>query len=155
MLKATVRKFKTTALIAVCLSLVASFPNVQRSNATANNDHVTAGLSELAAYKPMAQQNGGCPPLGFDQNAPNLLRNPSFEDVGPRGASASIFVRNGAVDTRSAAADWTMHTSNNSAQVITEVIKSNRLAGASMLHITAGSNEGGVYQLFDRDNERG
>ena len=151
--EATTRKFKTTALIAVCLSLVASFPNVQRSYATANDDHVTAGLSKLA-YTPMAAQNGGCPPIGFDANAPNLLRNASFEDVGPRGASARIFGRNGAVDTRSAAADWTMHTSNNSAPVITEVIKSNRLSsGASMLHVTAGSNEGGVYQLFDRDNE--
>jgi hypothetical protein len=46
-----------------------------------------------------------------------------------------------------------MHTSNDRAQVTTEVIKSNRLVGgASMLHITAGSNEGGVYQLFDRDD---
>ena len=151
--KATVRKFKTTALIAVCLSLVASFPNVRRSYATANNDHVTAGSAELAAYAPMDPQKGGCPPLGFDANAPNLLRNASFEDLGPRGASASIFGRNGAVDTRSAAADWIMHTSNDRAEVITEVIKSNRLgSGASMLHIMAGSNEGGVYQLFDRDD---
>jgi hypothetical protein len=110
-------------------------------------------LAELAAYTPIAPQNGGCPPPGFDANAPNLLRNASFEETGPRGASASIFGRKGSVDTRSAAADWTMHTSNDRAQVTTEVIKSNRLVGgASMLHITAGSNEGGVYQLFDRDD---
>jgi IPT/TIG domain-containing protein len=152
MLKATNRKFKTAALIVVCLSLVA-FPNVQRLSATTNDNHVAAGLAKSAVYAAIMPQNGGCPPLGFDADAPNLLRNASFEETGPRGASASIFRRDGAVDTRSAAADWTMHTSNDRAQVTTEVIKSNRiLGGPSMLHITAGSNEGGVYQLFERDD---
>ncbi|MGH9874297.1 MAG: IPT/TIG domain-containing protein [Pyrinomonadaceae bacterium] len=153
MLKSTTRKFKTVALIAICLGLVAYSPNVQRSHATAYDHHVAASLAKSAAYTAIVPQNGGCPPVGFDANAPNLLRNASFEDAGPRGTSASIFGRGGAVDTRSAAADWTMHTSNNSAQVTTALVKSNRpKSGSSMLHITAGSNEGGVYQLFDRDD---
>ena len=81
--EATMRKLKTTALMAVCFSLVGSFPNIQRSYATANNHHVTAGLAESAASTPTVSQNGGCPPLGFDANAPNLLRNASFESHWP------------------------------------------------------------------------
>ncbi len=46
-----------------------------------------------------------------------------------------------------------MHTSNDLAKVTTELIPSKRLGGgASMLHIRAASNEGGVYQLFARDD---
>jgi hypothetical protein len=135
------------------LSFVA-LPNVQRSYATADGDHITANLAKTAPSMAMVPQNGGCPPAGFDANAPNLLRNPSFEDIGPRGRSTSLIGRDGAVNTQSAAADWFMHTSNDRAQVTTEVIKSNRLGfGASMLHIAAGSNEGGVYQIFASDNK--
>ncbi len=153
-LRAWTRQFKTVALIVACLSLVTYSPNIQKSYATANIDHHSSGFAKMAAYTAMAPQNAGCPPLGFDPKSPNLLRNPSFENVGVRGATTSIFGRDGAVDTTSAAADWTMHTSNDRAQVTTEVIKSNRLGfGASMLHITAGSNEGGVYQIFAPDNK--
>lgn len=94
-----------------------------------------------------------CPPAAFNENAPNLLRNASFEKVGPRGRSASFSGRKGADDARSAAAGWTMHTSNDRAKVTTELIGSTRPGGeASMLHVNAGSNEGGVYQLFARDD---
>jgi hypothetical protein len=153
MLKSTNGIFKTVALVTVCLSLVAYTPNVRESQATANKDHGIAGVAELNVHAGLAAQSGGCPPPDLDANAPNLLRNSSFEEAGPRGPSASILGRDGAVDTRSAAAEWTMHTSNGLANVTTELVKSNRLGGgASMLHITAGSNEGGVYQLFARDN---
>jgi len=153
MLKEKINKLKTVALVGVCLSIVLNPTNVQKSYATASNDHSSSGWAKMAAYTAMVPQNAGCPPLGFDPRTPNLLRNPSFEDVGVRGATASIFGRDGAVDTTSAAAGWTMHTSNDRAQVFTEVVKSTRLgSGASMLHIKANSNEGGVYQLFDRDD---
>ena len=153
MLKLTSTKLKTFLLVIMCLSLVAHTP-VARSKTTAIRDHGIAGSGRANNHLLSPMQKGGCPPANLDQNAPDLLRNSSFEVAGPRGVSANIFGRDGAVDTRSAAADWTMHTSNDRAPVRTELIKSNRLgSGASMLHITAGSNEGGVYQLFDRDNE--
>ena len=152
MLKSTITKFQTFSLVILCLSLLAHTP-VARSRTTAIKDHSIPGLPTVNTHVLSPIQNAGCPPATFDPNAPNLLRNSSFEVAGPRGVSANIFGRNGAVDTRSAAADWTMHTSNDRAPVRTELIKSNRFgSGASMLHITAGSNEGGVYQLFERDD---
>jgi IPT/TIG domain len=118
------------------------------------NVEAFAGLSRLNVRAESVAQNGGCPPAGFNRNSPNLLHNPSFEEVGPRGRSATLINDQDVVDDRSAAAGWTMHTSNDRANVRTEIVKANRLGGgASMLHITAGSNEGGVYQLFARDNE--
>ncbi len=94
-----------------------------------------------------------CPPIGFNANAPNLLTNAGFEKPGPRGRTASFSGINGGDDTRSAAAGWTMHTSNDRAAVTTELVRTTRAGGGnSMLHVVAGSNEGGVYQLFDRDD---
>ena len=69
--KTLTTKLQTTALIVICLSFIASFQNVHQSYAT-------------VVYTPMAPQKGGCPPPGFDAKAPNLLRNASFEEAGPR-----------------------------------------------------------------------
>ncbi len=117
-----------------------------------NSNFVVNGLG-LAAFAHSPAPKGACPPANFDANAPNLLTNPGFETVGKRGRTASFSGRDGANDTRSAAANWTMHTSNDLATVTTELVKTNRVGGdAAMLHVIAGSNEGGVYQLFDRDD---
>ena len=162
MTKSTIGILKAVLLAAVCLGLIAPMPEAQDwATRNKNGSDARRHVGALPPYGPaltagggLPQQKGGCPPADFDPNAANLLRNPSFEDAGPRGMSASIFARDGAVDTRSAAADWTMHTSNNRAQVTTELIKSSRPgSGSSMLHIAAASNEGGVYQIFDRDNQ--
>lgn len=111
---------------------------------------LVAGLNLSA---PPLPQKGACPPAGFDANASNLLRNASFEEAGSRGRTASFSGPDGGEDTRSAAADWTMHTSNDRALVTTELVRSATAGGGkSMLHVTAGSNEGGVYQAFASDN---
>jgi hypothetical protein len=169
MLKSKSRIFKALALAAGCLSVVASTTTVQGSRARAHKDRSEV-LGQARPFYGAAQNlsadqvalnvragwqapRGGCPPADFDQNAANLLRNASFEEVGPRGRSASFPGPAGADDARSAAADWTMHTSNDRANVTTELVKSKRPGGgASMLHVTAGSNEGGVYQLFAPDD---
>lgn len=124
------------------LSLIA-LPQVVRSELVAG-----AGVR-------LPEPKVACPPPDFNANAPNLLHNASFEKPGPRGPSASFSGRPGAEDARSAAAGWTMHTSNDRATVTTELIGSTRAGGgASMLHVNAGSNEGGVYQIFAA-NDRG
>ncbi len=106
----------------------------------------------VASVRPL-EPPPACPPADFDPNAPNLLQNASFEKAGPRGRLASFSGRRGAEDARSAAAGWTMHTSNDRATVATELVRSTRPGGGlSMLHVKAGSNEGGVYQRFAADN---
>jgi len=167
MLQSTIRTFKTVLLGIACLSLVVLKPYAHGSHSAFDKNRADKfsppKVSTLAQKHKTdlagmnlgtrLQKKGGCPPADFDPNSPNLLRNPSFEEVGPRGRSADLLGGRVGVDVRSAAAGWTMHTSNDRAQVNTEVVKSSRLAGgASMLHIRAGSNEGGVYQLFERDD---
>lgn len=160
---------RAIVLAGICMCVLASTPAADESRTKPNKDQsysyqrplnlsamdqtLRSDLVGLNLRVGLQQPKGGCPPAGFDPNAANLLQNASFEEAGPRGRSANIVGRDGALDTRSAAAEWTMHTVNNQANVTTELVKSNRLGGgASMLHVTAGSNEGGVYQLFARDN---
>jgi hypothetical protein len=173
MLRSTIGILRALGLAAACLSLVASTRFAHESQITRNRGRSDAigqvgprppyfsvssqkystdlvGLSVLAG---LPAPKEACPPADFDANAQNLLTNPSFEVAGPRGRSASFSGRDGGDDARSAAARWTMHTSNDLANVTTELIRSKRLVGgASMLHVTAGSNEGGVNQLFARDD---
>ena len=172
MMQSMVRIFRTALLAVVCLTLVAPTLEALGSHDTRYTDRSDAmrpvgksptsqfastddrGADQVRASVRAGWQasRGGCS-ADLDPNAPNLLRNTSFEEAGPRGRAASIFGRDGALDTRSAAAEWTMHTSNDRANVTTELVKSNRLGGgSSMLHVTAGSNEGGVYQIFAQDN---
>ncbi len=168
MLKSKIRTFNASILTVICLSIVA-FPNVQNGGAMAKGDRSSAisygrlrhvahrnrglNVAKLGVNAAFPRPDNACPPPEFDANASNLLRNSSFEEAGPRGRSASFPGRDGAEDdARSAAAHWTMHTANP-ATVTTRLVKSQRLGtGALMLHISAGSNEGGVYQLFARDD---
>lgn len=159
-----------TAFVAICLNVWAYTPVAKESQTKPNKDRSAASderplyLSELAQKHSAGlfglnvrgsspAQKEACPPAGFDANAQNLLSNASFEGVGPRGRTVSFSGRPGADDARSAAADWTMHTSNDRANVTTELIRSTKPGGGkSMLHVSAGSNEGGVYQAFAADN---
>ena len=173
MLKSTIGLLKALALASACLSLVAATRFAHESQATRNSGRSDAigqvgprppylsassqkfstDLVGLKVLGGLPAPKAACPPADFDANAQNLLSNPSFEVAGPRGRSASFSGPDGGDDTRSAAAKWTMHTSTALANVTTELIASKRLGGgASMLHISAASNEGGVYQLFARDD---
>lgn len=170
MQQSTTRTLMAVALVAIWLNVWAYTPVAQESptrptrNRSDAIDERPAKFSELAQsqlaslsrlnYRFLSPpQPDACPPAGFNANAQNLLRNANFEEIGPRGRRASFSGRDGADDSRSAAADWTMHTSNDRANVTTELITSTRPGGGkSMLHVSAGSNEGGVYQAFAADN---
>jgi hypothetical protein len=87
-----------------------------------------------------------CPPYGF-LNATNYATNPSFETLGPNGSPVNW--QNGQpAPAPAAAASWTMHSSNAGAPITTALEPTNvpQNGGARMLHITSGSNEGGVFQ---------
>jgi len=157
------RIFATLAFAAMCISTfaftsAASEPQIKFVDAQTRHESVSTSGNrtdplELSRRGVAPPPKGTCPPADFDANAPNLLTNPSFEIAGQRGRTASFSGRDGENDARSAAAHWTMHTSNDRATVTTELVKTNRIGGgATMLHVIAGSNEGGVYQLFDRDD---
>jgi hypothetical protein len=111
--------------------------------------------TEALSASPLAYASkGGCPPADFDPGAPNLLKNPSFETVGPRGKRTILSPNRGSNDTQSAASAWTVHTSNDGATVTTQLVRAARLgSGLSMLRISAGSNEGGVYQIIAPDGK--
>jgi hypothetical protein len=93
-----------------------------------------------------------CPPFGFLNNI-NLAKNPSFEAVGPAGATTTCPAPCVAA-APSAAAAWTVHSSNAGAPISTRLEPTKVPAGTDpagqkvMLHIIAGGNEGGVYQLL-------
>ena len=106
----------------------------------------------LALAAGLAQAEPGaanaCPPYGF-LNATNYAANPSFETLGPNGSPVSW--QNGQpVPAPSAAASWTMHSSNNGARVTSalEATTVPQNGGARMMHFTSGSNEGGVFQTI-------
>ncbi|HEY8224032.1 MAG TPA: hypothetical protein VIG25_02065 [Pyrinomonadaceae bacterium] len=75
----------------------------------------------------------------------NLLKNPSFETVGPNGAVTDWPAN---PSPNSAAANWTTHSSNNNAQLITKWEPSTKQPGGKMIHVIAGGNEGGVIQML-------
>jgi hypothetical protein len=75
----------------------------------------------------------------------NLLKNPSFETIGPNGPVTNWPAN---PSTNSAAADWTTHSSNNNAPLITKWEPSTKQPGGKMIHVIAGGNEGGVIQML-------
>lgn len=90
-----------------------------------------------------------CPPFGFVNNI-NLAKNASFEVAGPNG-SATTWQAGGPNFPPSAANNWLMHSSNQSATVSSKLVPTNvpGAGGAKMLHFIAGGNEGGIYQRQD------
>lgn len=92
-----------------------------------------------------------CPPFSF-ANAVNYALNPSFEDVGAAGPTSTC--PSPCVITKpSAASNWTMHSDNIGSAVSTSLVSPSTVppgtgpaAGARMLRVTAGGNEGGVFQ---------
>jgi hypothetical protein len=99
-----------------------------------------------------------CPPFSFT-NTVNLAQNPSFEVVGVNGNPSNCPAPCTTM-TESAASRWTIHSSNQGAAVSTRLEALSTLGqrmepygtdptpGRVMLHITAGGNEGGVYQIL-------
>lgn len=132
---------------------VESSPHADVSNAGVIEDR-SIGDARLGA--PVAQgasqaqaQNVGaaaaCPPQRFANNL-NLAANPGFE-IGPPLGVAVTFPP-GPIPTPSAAPGWFMHTDNFNALVSTRHVPTTvpGPGGARMLHVTARSFEGGVYQ---------
>lgn len=97
-----------------------------------------------------------CPPIGFLDTI-NLAQNPSFEMIGSNG-NPSICPAPCVSSVVSAAAAWTIHSSNQGDAISTRVEPLTALAprlvpygtappeGTQMLHVIAGGNEGGVFQ---------
>jgi hypothetical protein len=83
-----------------------------------------------------------CPPLSFVTGI-NLAANPSFE----KGGSPQTWPPGNA---QSAAAGWTMHSSNDSATVVSSRVATTvpGPGGLKMLAFKAGGNEGGVFQII-------
>jgi hypothetical protein len=109
---------------------------------------LAAGLFALAA----AAHAGSpasiyCPPIGFVTG--NTAVNASFETAQPGvpvGTETCWTPRAGS--TNSAAANWTMHSSNDGDKVCSTLVPSNapHNGGGLMLKFKAGGNEGGVFQ---------
>ena len=109
---------------------------------------LAAGLFALAA----AAHAGSpasiyCPPIGFVTG--NTAVNASFETAQPGvpvGTETCWTPRGGS--TNSAAANWTMHSSNDGDKVCSTLVPSNAPGngGGLMLKFKAGGNEGGVFQ---------
>lgn len=90
-----------------------------------------------------------CPAPHFNPFlAPNLLKNFTFNTVGPSGTTTT---HTGALPIpfpTSAAQEWLMHNSNSGATITTRMIPSTGPQGPRMLHIRTGGTEGGVIQNF-------
>ena len=90
-----------------------------------------------------------CPPPGFNPAAhPNLLKNPSFEFVGPNGASTTITTNVPGGAGNSAAANWTLFT-NTAGLVSSELLPSTKPGGAArMIHVVTHGDRNGLVQVF-------
>lgn len=94
------------------------------------------------------QSAGSCPDYVLP-GGPNLLRNPDFELTGPCGLSTWWLGPNlHNCGVRSAARDWTIHSSNDDDPVWTTHLPSTLPigGGARMIRIQAQGNESGVFQ---------
>lgn len=90
-----------------------------------------------------------CPPYSFANNV-NYAQNPGFEIAGPNG-SLTTWQNGDPTPAPSAAAGWSMHSSNAGARVLSELVTTHAPGpnGARMLRFVAGGNEGGIYQLIN------
>ena len=124
-------KMKRTKTFTLCLTLIAVFAMVAggRSDSAVETARTPLPMAALA-------------PCSANMN---LLKNPGFEDTGPNGPSTSWPAQS---STNAAAASWTIHSDNNSAPLKTRLEPSTKQPGGKMLHVIAGGNEGGVYQIL-------
>ena len=83
---------------------------------------------------------------------PNMLKNPSFNTVGPLGITTSWTGPMPYPFPPSAAADWGAHNSNFGAVISTRMMPSTGPQGPRMLYIRTGGNEGGVIQTFSSEH---
>lgn len=79
---------------------------------------------------------------------PNLLKNPSFNTVGPNGIQTWWLGPLPVPPPPAAAAEWDMHNSNAGDYIGTWMQPSNGPQGPRMLRILTRGNEGGVTQRF-------
>ena len=98
---------------------------------------------------PVPKPPSFCASANFDPFlATNMLKNPSFNTVGPGGTSTTWTGPLPFPFPSSAAADWGAHNSNFGAVISTRMIPSTGPKGPRMLYIRTGGNEGGVIQSF-------
>ena len=146
----------TALTLGACDRAAAPEPQAARESQPSRPSFAPAAPSASLAARPGAGGGGvapvanmppgtACPPYFFLNNI-NYSVNPSFE-VGPGFASWPP----GPTPTPSAATGWYMHSSNDSATVMTQLVPTNvpGPGGSRMLLVRAGSNEGGVYQILN------
>lgn len=114
---------------------------------TANRLMAGSLLALSAAAHAASPASIYCPPIGFVTG--NTAVNANFENAQagvPVGTTTCWTPRDGSTD--SAAANWTMHSSNGGAKVCSTLVPSNAPGGKGglMLKFSAGGNEGGVFQ---------
>ncbi len=111
---------------------------------------VVVALQIAAVNHLAAQANLWCP--AYSVQGVNLAQNPTFDTVGPCGTStwyAQGMSGCPQSPSASAAAGWTMHTSNNLDYISTQMVPSTLCigGGSRMLHVMQrAGNEGGIYQ---------
>jgi hypothetical protein len=84
---------------------------------------------------------------------PNLLKNPSYNTVGPNGIHTQWLGPLPVPPPPAAAAQWDMHNSNAGDYIGTTMLPSSGPQGPRMLRILTRGNEGGVTQRFLPDGE--
>lgn len=106
-----------------------------------------AALAMAASAQATSPASIYCPPIGFVTG--NTALNANFETAQPGvpvGTTTCWTPRSGSTD--SAAANWTMHSSNDGDKVCSTLVPSNApyAKGSLMLKFQAGGNEGGIFQ---------
>lgn len=106
-----------------------------------------AALAAAASAQATSPASIYCPPIGFVTG--NTAVNANFETAQagvPVGTTTCWTPRSGSTD--SAAANWTMHSSNDGDKVCSTLVPSNApyAKGSLMLKFQAGGNEGGIFQ---------
>jgi hypothetical protein len=106
-------------------------------------------IAQRGVAKALPAPPAPCPGPFFNPfGLPNMLKNFSFNTVGPSGTTTT---HSGALPVPlppSAAQEWLMHNNNFGATITTRMIPSTGPQGPRMLHIRTGGTEGGVMQNF-------
>jgi len=133
-------KLATRYKIALVMLAVSAVTVSAQLNADAN-------FSGRASLLPVSAVQ--CPPPGFNPAAhPNLLKNPSFELVGPNGPATTITTNVPGGAGNSAAANWTLFT-NVAGTIHTQLLPSTKPGGgARMIHVVTNGDRNGLVQVF-------
>lgn len=103
-------------------------------------------LAAIAPHILYGQAASTCP--AYTPAGPNIALNPDFETVGPCGTSTVWVNGSGACGINSAAANWSIHSSNSGTAVSTYQVNTSLPIGGltKMLRIVAKGSESGVWQ---------